>query len=70
MRLESPRPLPPAPAGSVKCEAAEESDGQLVKTGAEADTPQTTTITRRVDLIVSPPEQYPFALVSWTGSKV
>ena len=25
---------------------------------------------RRVDLIVSPPEQYPFALVSWTGSKV
>lgn len=25
---------------------------------------------RRVDLIVSPPDQYPFALVSWTGSKV
>ena len=25
---------------------------------------------RRVDLIVSPPEEYPFALVSWTGSKV
>lgn len=24
----------------------------------------------RVDFIVSPPEQYPFALVSWTGSKV
>ena len=28
------------------------------------------TIIRRVDLIVSPPDQYPFALVSWTGSKV
>jgi DNA polymerase/3'-5' exonuclease PolX len=27
------------------------------------------TIIRRVDLIVSPPDQYPFALVSWTGSK-
>ena len=27
-------------------------------------------IFRRVDLIVSPPDQYPFALVSWTGSKV
>lgn len=25
---------------------------------------------RRVDLIISPPDQYPFALVSWTGSKV
>lgn len=25
---------------------------------------------RRVDLIVSPPDQYPFAMVSWTGSKV
>ena len=25
---------------------------------------------RRVDLIVCQPEQYPFALVSWTGSKV
>ena len=25
---------------------------------------------RRVDFIVSPPDQYPFALVSWTGSKV
>ena len=25
---------------------------------------------RRVDLIVTPPEQYPFAVVSWTGSKV
>lgn len=25
---------------------------------------------RRVDLIVSPSDQYPFALVSWTGSKV
>ena len=28
------------------------------------------TIIRRVDLIVTPPEQYPFALLSWTGSKV
>lgn len=28
------------------------------------------TVIRRVDLIVSPPDQYPFALVSWTGSKV
>ena len=27
-------------------------------------------LVRRVDLIVSPPEQYPFALVSWTGSRV
>jgi len=25
---------------------------------------------RRVDFIVCQPEQYPFALVSWTGSKV
>ena len=25
---------------------------------------------RRVDFIVAPLEQYPFALVSWTGSKV
>ena len=25
---------------------------------------------RRVDFIVSPPDQFPFALVSWTGSKV
>ena len=25
---------------------------------------------RRVDLIVAPSDQYPFALVSWTGSKV
>ena len=24
----------------------------------------------RVDLIVTPPKQYPFAVVSWTGSKV
>lgn len=30
----------------------------------------TLTIIRRVDLIVTPPEQYPFALLSWTGSKV
>ena len=29
-----------------------------------------TVIIRRVDLIVTPPEQYPFSLVSWTGSKV
>ena len=29
-----------------------------------------TPLVRRVDLIVSPPEQYPFSLVSWTGSKV
>ena len=31
---------------------------------------QRTDLIRRVDLIVSPPDQYPFALVSWTGSKV
>lgn len=30
----------------------------------------TLTVIRRVDLIVTPPEQYPFALLSWTGSKV
>ena len=35
-----------------------------------ADDVQTTDLIRRVDLIVSPPDQYPFALVSWTGSKV
>lgn len=29
-----------------------------------------TDLIRRVDLIISPPDQYPFALVSWTGSKV
>ncbi len=27
-------------------------------------------LVKRVDFVVSPPEQYPFALVSWTGSKV
>ena len=27
-------------------------------------------IIRRIDLIVAPSEQYPYALVSWTGSKV
>ena len=27
-------------------------------------------VIRRVDLIVTPPKQYPFAVVSWTGSKV
>lgn len=27
-------------------------------------------IIRRMDLIVAPPHQYPFAIVSWTGSKV
>ncbi|XP_064382969.1 DNA-directed DNA/RNA polymerase mu-like isoform X2 [Halichondria panicea] len=26
-------------------------------------------LVKRVDFVVSPPEQYPFALVSWTGSK-
>ena len=71
MNLESPGPLPSSPADNIRCEAAEDqSDGQLEKTGAEGDTRQPTTITRRVDLIVVPPEQYPFALVSWTGSKV
>lgn len=25
---------------------------------------------RRVDLIVTPPKQFPFALLGWTGSKV
>ena len=30
----------------------------------------TSSVIRRVDFIVSPPDQYPFALVSWTGSKV
>ena len=29
-----------------------------------------TPLIRRVDLIVVPPQQYPYALVSWTGSKV
>ena len=36
----------------------------------KVDDVQTTDLIRRVDLIVSPPDQYPFALVSWTGSKV
>ncbi len=38
---------------------------------SEPDSPTTPKdLIRRVDLIVSPPDQYPFALVSWTGSKV
>ena len=38
---------------------------------SESDNPTTPIdLIRRVDLIVSPPDQYPFALVSWTGSKV
>lgn len=32
--------------------------------------PESVDLIRRVDLIVAPPDQYPFALVSWTGSKV
>ena len=27
-------------------------------------------VVRRVDLIVTPPKQFPFALLGWTGSKV
>ena len=69
MKLEGPSPLPQSPAGGIEREA-EGSRGGLEKMGAEEHAPQPSTITRRVDLIVSPPEQYPFALVSWTGSKV
>jgi hypothetical protein len=42
-----------------------------VSSESEPDSPTTPKdLIRRVDLIVSPPDQYPFALVSWTGSKV
>ncbi len=37
---------------------------------SDSDDHTMTDCIRRVDLIVSPPEQYPYALVSWTGSKV
>ena len=32
--------------------------------------PESVDLIRWVDLIVTPPDLYPFALVSWTGSKV
>ena len=48
------------------------------KISTEKDLPMSTTektggrggAVRRVDLIVTPPRQFPFALLGWTGSKV
>lgn len=43
------------------------------KTGSCADTcprGRGGSAVRRVDLIVTPPKQFPFALLGWTGSKV
>ena len=45
-----------------------EHGSEETREGQAGETPAP--LIRRVDLIVSPPEQYPFALVSWTGSKV
>ena len=45
------------------------SDGEAGTEGWE-ESSSTSCVIRRVDFIVSPPDQYPFALVSWTGSKV
>ena len=44
--------------------------GETTSEGDPEQARKESTIIRRVDLIVSPPDQYPFALVSWTGSKV
>ena len=44
--------------------------GEPTSEGDPEQAKRDSTIIRRVDLIVSPPDQYPFALVSWTGSKV
>ena len=59
------------PTGATKpgqrCE--ERGDGGS-DPGREAGGESEPAMIRRVDLIVSPPDQYPFALVSWTGSKV
>lgn len=48
------------------------------KISTERDLPISTTekagvrggAVRRVDLIVTPPKQFPFAVLGWTGSKV
>ena len=48
------------------CRDAEENREEV----RESNVMDSNAIIRRVDLIVSPPSQYPFALLSWTGSKV
>lgn len=53
----------------VNAEQAPETDPETGREGRQ-DSSSNSTMIRRVDLIVSPPDQYPFALVSWTGSKV
>ena len=46
-------------------------DPKFSESESELDNPaKPIDLIRRVDLIVSPPDHYPFALVSWTGSKV
>lgn len=52
----------------VNAEQAPETDPETGREGRQ-DSSSNSTMIRRVDLIVSPPDQYPFALVSWTGSK-
>ncbi len=43
---------------------------QAVEKRAEARSQKQPPLIKRVDFIVAPAQQYPYALVSWTGSKV
>lgn len=45
-------------------------DKDVIGPSEGGDEKSTSRLIKRVDFIVSPPEQYAFALVSWTGSKV
>lgn len=54
----------------MKLDTKEASEIKEHREDQEGENDSDQFIIRRVDLIVSPPQQYPFAIVSWTGSKV
>ena len=56
--------------GGEESTGCHDERGEPTPEGDPEQAKKESTIIRRVDLIVSPPDQYPFALVSWTGSKV
>ena len=50
-----------------------QTSGEIDESGSSTDgcrAERTVSAVRRVDLIVSPHKQFPFALLGWTGSKV